>query len=76
MSIHDDLQAVIDTSDHLVFGNNRNLTRREKHGAPQPDDNFNYGGDIRAASRWCGVLDCVSCQFMMIFKLSLTPLIT
>ena len=33
-------------------------------------NNFNYGGDIRAATRWCVVLDCVLCQFMMIFKLS------
>ena len=27
---HDGIQAVIDTSDHLIFGNNRNLARREK----------------------------------------------
>ena len=38
---HDGIQAVIDTSDHLIFGNNRNLARREKVlrncGAPEPD---------------------------------------
>ena len=38
---HDGIQAVIDTSDHLIFGNNRNLARREKVlrncCAPEPD---------------------------------------
>ena len=38
---HDCIQAVIDTSDHLIFGNSRNLARREKVlrncGAPEPD---------------------------------------
>jgi hypothetical protein len=38
---HDDIQAVIDTSDHFIFGNNRNLARREKVprncGASEPD---------------------------------------
>jgi hypothetical protein len=44
IKFHDDIidiQAVIDTSDHLIFGNYRNLARREKVprncGAPEPD---------------------------------------
>ena len=39
---HDDIQAVIESSDYFIFGNNRNLARREKVprncGAPEPDD--------------------------------------